>query len=138
LLSAFCIVVIVAFALYAFFAGVTLKLENRSGRQAHNVKIDYGQGTFFTSIVPDKGIQEKSLGKIGEGANFVVQWQHSSDIIYKVQFNVYFEGHSGYTSIKIRILPNGEALLYDGEIQYRPFSASISNPYATTLKQHQN
>ena len=127
ILGAFCIVVGSAFALYVFFAGVNLTLENQSGQQIHNVEIKYGRGTFFTDNVPDKEIRKKSLGKIGEGATFDVKWRESSGLIRQAQFSVYFYGYSGYDTIRIRILPNGEAVLYEGERQYKPNSLSHSS-----------
>jgi len=126
-LAALCILVGSVFALYVFFAGVSLTLENQSGQQIHDVEIKYGRGTFFTDIVPDKEIRKKSLGKIGEGATFDVTWQESSGRIRQTQFSVYFYGYSGYVSILIRILPNGEAVLYEGEQQYKPNSLSDSS-----------
>ena len=99
-------------------------MENWSGQQIQNVEIKYGRGTFFTDIVPNKGIRKKSLGKIGEGATFAVKWQESSGRIRQAQFSVYFYGYSGYDSVLIRILPNGEAVLYEGERQYKTNSLS--------------
>ena len=112
---------------YVFFAGVRLTVENQSGQKIHDVKIKYDRGSFLSDSIPNKEIRKKSLGKIGEGATFNVKWRENSGIIYQAQFSIYFYGHSGYDSILIRILPNGEAVLYDGEKKYNPDSLGDSS-----------
>ncbi len=112
----------ILFVLVVFFAGVKLTVENQSGQQIHNVVIKYGRGTFSAGNIPDKEIRKKSLGKIGEGSTFDVMWREKSGRTCQTQFSVYFYGLSGYYSVQIKILPNGEALLYIGEEKYKPNS----------------
>lgn len=105
-------------ALYVFFAGARLTLENQSGQQINDVEIKYDRGTFFVGNIPDKEIRKKSLGKIGEGSSFDVTWRENNGLIQQAQFGIYFSGHSGYHSIRIEILPDGRVILHEGKRQY--------------------
>jgi hypothetical protein len=44
-------VLFILFALYVFFAGVRLTVENQSGKEIHDVEIEYGQGIFFADSI---------------------------------------------------------------------------------------
>lgn len=65
-------VLIFTFALYVYFAGVKLIVENRSGNEIHDVEIgyNYGKGSFTSESILDGEVLKQSLGKIGEGSNF--------------------------------------------------------------------
>ena len=62
------------------------------------------------------------LGKIGEGAAFSVQWGDNTGLNRKALFSVYFHGFSGYHTIRIKFLPNGETVMYEGERLHKPTS----------------
>ncbi len=108
----------VFFTLIVFFAGVRLTVENQSGQKIQDVEIKYDRGIFLAGSISDKDVREKSLGKIGEGATFGVKWQENTGLIRQAQFNLYFDSFFGYVPIKIIILPDGEAILYEGEQQH--------------------
>lgn len=116
----------ILFALYVFFAGVRLSIENQSGRQVHDVEIKYDRGTFLAGNIPDKKFRKMSLGKIGEGSSFYVTWRESTGLTRQAQFSIYFYGHSGYHSIRIEILPDGRAVLHEGKRRYESKSRSES------------
>jgi len=128
ILITFCIVVGAAFILYVFFAGVNLILENQSGQTIHKVEINYGKGTVSADSITNKDFLKKSLGKIGEGATFDVQWRDNTGINQQAQFSVYFFSHSGYDTVRIKFLPRGAAVLYEGERLYKPNSLNHSSP----------
>ena len=113
-------VLFIVFALYWFFIGVRLKVENQSGQEINDVEIKYNRGSFIAESIPDRVALKKSLGKIGEGATFDVKWRENSGKFYKAQFTVYFYGFSGYEFVSIKILPNGKANLYYSGEQYSP------------------
>ncbi len=121
------VILCILFALYLFFSGVRLTLENQSGQQIHDVEIKYDRDIFFADNLHDKEFRKKSLGKIGEGETFDVTWRENSGRICQAQFSLYFYGHSGYVSVLIKILPNGEAILYEGEKIYKPNSQRDSS-----------
>ncbi len=70
--------------------------------------------------IPYKETRKKSLGKIGEGAIFDVQWRENSNIVRHAKFSVYFHSNSIYIKVRIQILPDGEAVLYEGKQIYKP------------------
>lgn len=102
--------------LYSYFAGVCLVVENDSIQKIDNVQINYGRGSFSAGSLENHQVRKKSLGKIGEGANFQVMWHDKSGLNQKT-FNVYFHGSSGYLTVRIKILANGEAVLFEGDRQ---------------------
>ena len=69
-------VLIFTFAPYVYFDGVKLIVENRSGKEIHNVEIgyEYGEGSFTSKSIFDGEVLKQSLGKIGEGSNFDIRW----------------------------------------------------------------
>lgn len=101
-----------------YFAGVTLVVQNESNQRIDNAQIGYGRGSFWIASLQNNERVKKSLGKIGEGADFQVQWRDNSGL-NKKEFNVYFSGHSGYHTVKIIILPDGDAILVEGGRQYK-------------------
>ena len=119
-IGGFFLIVGVAFTLLVLYAGTNLIVENASGKKIQSVEIKYGRGAFSTNNLPDKEIRKKFLGKIGEGSNFDVQWHDESGITRQAQFSVYFHDNSLRQTIRIRILPNGKAELYDGKRLNRP------------------
>ena len=120
-----CLVLGAVFILYVYFAGVTLILDNRSGQPIHNVQVAYNRGIFQANSIKDTESIKKALGKIGEGSDFHVQWQDEAGSNLKANFNVYFSLSFGYTTVRIKMLPRGEALLYEGGREYRPTAESI-------------
>ena len=126
-IGAFFFVVGIAFLLWVFSAGITVILENQSGKQIHNVEIKYSRGEFVAKSLLDNEVREKFLGKIGEGSNFDIQWRDDSGMIRQAKFDVYFYGFSGFNTIKIRILPNGKIELYEDERLYKPKTPNQRN-----------
>ena len=120
IIGAICAFVGGIFIIYIYFAGVNLIVENNSGEGIHNIEIKYGIGIYAVDSIQHKEIIKKSIGKIGEGATFDVQWKERSGLNRQAQFNVYFYGHSGYDSVRILILPHGEIELYEGKRLYKP------------------
>lgn len=113
----FCIATI-SLLLYIYFAGVCLVIENEGNQKIDNVQINYGRGSFSAGSLESHESRKKSLGKIGEGADFQVQWRDKSGLNQK-NFNVYFYGLSGYHTVRIKILDNGEAVLLEGGRQVK-------------------
>lgn len=111
----FCIATI-SLLLYFYFAGVCLVVENETNQKIDNVQISYGRSSYSAGSLESHQIIKKSLGKIGEGANFQVQWNDKTGLNQKT-FNVYFHGSSGYRTVRIKILANGEAVLLEGNRQ---------------------
>lgn len=111
----FCVATI-SLILYIYFAGVRLVVENESNQNIDNVQINYGRGSFSAGSLESHQIRKKSLGKIGEGANFEVLWNDKAGLNKKT-FSVYFHGSSGYLTVRIKILANGEAVLLEGDRQ---------------------
>ena len=112
------------FGLFLFFAGTRLTLDNRSGATIHDVQVDYGCGLARFDSISDKALGKQALGKIGEGAAFTVHWRDGRGVEHHAHFGVYFAGLSGYNNIRIRFLPRGEIMLFDGDNQYTPDDAS--------------
>jgi hypothetical protein len=110
----------VALVLFISLAGIELILENQSGQNVKEVNISYGRGSLLVESISDKEIYKKSLGKIGEGATFNVRWRDGSGINRQVNFTVYFDDFGGNNRIRIRLLPDGEAVLFHGERQHKP------------------
>jgi hypothetical protein len=106
----------IGLVLYIVFAGVRLEIENQSGLEIKNIRVDYGRESLLVASLHDKEVFKKLLGKIGEGATFDVGWEEDSGMNRKSHFGVYFDGLTGYETIRIRFLP-GEGkseLLYEG------------------------
>ena len=103
ILGGLCILI----ALYVFFGGVRLTVENQSGQTIYDVEIEYDLGSFLSESIPYKEIRKKYLGTLLEDSTFNVKWRENSGRIYRAQFSVYL-GFFGSDSILIKILPNGE------------------------------
>lgn len=115
-LTGLCFVLGVVIALYVYMAGVNLVLENQSGQEIQNVEVSYHGGALLIDRIYDKGIQKRSLGKIGEGATFDVRWREVSSLSGHVQFGVYFPfSFSPTITIHIWIFPHGEVIFFDGD-----------------------
>jgi len=106
----------ISLLLYIYFAGVCLVIENEANQKIDNVQISYGRSSFSAGSLESHQVSKKSLGKIGEGANFQVLWNDKNGLNKKT-FNVYFHGSSGYHTVRIKILANGEAMLLEGDRQ---------------------
>lgn len=118
LLAAVCLAGVVALAVFVRFAGVTLTMDNRSGAPIRDVLVNYGRGEIRVGDIPDTTTHYQSLGKIGEGANFDVDWREVSGVRRQAHFNVYF--NDSYVDIQIRFLPNGSVILFDGGEPHDP------------------
>lgn len=124
-------VLIFTFALYVYFAGVKLIVENRSGNEIHDVEIgyNYGKGSFTSESILDGEVLKQSLGKIGEGSNFDIRWHESSGAVHGAKFYVYFSGMFGYHTVRIKILANGEVDLYEGQREIKRKTLENSRTY---------
>ena len=110
-----------AFALIVLYAGTSLILENDSGQTIYNIEIKYDRGSNFSiNSLPNKEIKQKFLGKIGEASTFDVRWSETPDTTRQAQFSVYFLDLSIRNIIRIKILPDGGAVLYEGERLIKP------------------
>jgi hypothetical protein len=101
-----------------------LTLDNRSGATIHDVQVDYGRGVARFDSISDTALRKQALGKIGEGADFKVHWRDGHGVEHHAHFDVYFAGFSGYNNVRIRFLPQGELILFDGDNQYMPDDVS--------------
>lgn len=115
--ATFCIAT-VSLLLNIYFAGVRLVIENESNQKINNVQLNYGRGSFSAGSFESHESRKKSLGKIGEGAKFNVQWGDSSGS-YQKTFTVYFSDLSGYHTVHIKIQSHGEAELHEGGHVYK-------------------
>ncbi len=112
-------VAIIGLALYALFAGVRLELENQSGQQIRDIRVQYDRGSFSVASLDHNQVVKKPLGKIGEGASFDVGWKEVSGLQLNARLSVYFYGLTGYDTVRIRFLPEGKSeLLYDDRTYY--------------------
>jgi hypothetical protein len=109
---------LVGFAIYIFFAGATVELENRAGEPIKDIRIDYEIGSFSLSNLEKDDLYKKRLGKVGEGLGINAIWETGSGLNREAKFDVYFHGLTGYDKVTIRFLPHGKSeLLYNGEKQ---------------------
>lgn len=122
-LSSLLLLLVVAAVVY--FAGTSLVLENASGVEIRNVKIEYPRGVVSLDKLDAKGEAHWSLGKIGEGPSFDLRWQDGSGHESNACLSVYFYGLLGYETVRLRVLAGGKSeLIHHGEVasQGRPHS----------------
>lgn len=121
LMKVFCspLAVCMIAASFAFFAGVRLQVENQSQAPIHNIAIEYGRGSLTVDRLAPGENFKRSLGKIGEGANFNVAWNGGQS----AKFNIYFDGLWGYNKVRIIFLPSGRVILCDKDAIYEPISS---------------
>jgi hypothetical protein len=109
-----------ALALIVFSEGIRLTVNNRSDAEIRTVTVSYDRGVAQFNDLPVGATHTEKLGKIGEGADFYIEWRDLSGQSYKGHFNVYFDGAYGLEEIRVELLPRGKALLFDGDRQCRP------------------
>ena len=110
----------IGLGLYILFAGVTLQLENQTGQQIKNIRVHFGGGSFTVATLGENEVLKKRLGKIGEGATFIVDWQEISGVNRHARLGVYFFGLTGYHTVLIRFLPDGKSELVYQDRTYFP------------------
>jgi hypothetical protein len=106
-------------ASFVFFAGVRLWVGNQSQIPIQNIAIEYGRGTLTADRLDPGTNFKRSLGKIGEGADFTVKWNNGQ----KAKFNIYFDGLWGYNKVRIIFLPSGRVILSDNDTIYEPITS---------------
>jgi hypothetical protein len=99
---------------YISFAGVRLELENGTGADVRDIRIKHPRGTLTLPALGANTTAKWSLGKVGEGAAFEVQWEGRSGKPEQTCQGVYFTGY-GYETVRIRLLAGGGSELVYAE-----------------------
>lgn len=121
------LLIAIGLMLWVIFAGVTLEIENSSGEQLTHIQIQYFKGQLDLANLPDGTVKAKWLWKIGEGATFHVQWSDPSGAVRHAKLPVYFRGHTGFETVRIRLLSHGRSELRYRNETYAPSSQAAPN-----------
>jgi hypothetical protein len=98
----------------AIAAGAKLIVENKSGHDISDVRITYKGGEVTAPVILNGHSMRKSLGMIGEGNYFAVQWKDDSRKTHGAQFEVYFAPNSflPYNPLRIEFRGQGDGRLF--------------------------
>jgi hypothetical protein len=98
-------------------AGAKLIVENKSGHDISDVRITYKGGEVSVPVILKGHSMRESLGMIGEGNYFAIQWKDDSGKTHEAQFTVYFEpnGLLPYNTLRIEFRGKETAVFFDGK-----------------------
>jgi len=97
-------------------SGVTLTVRNGTSSEIENVTVHYGHGSFDVQVLKPHEERSRRVGKIGEGADFALQFDHSGERV-QADFNVYFGDYAVVrdavafeimNDLRVRVLYNGK------------------------------